>query len=141
MTYRGKVRLYVFHTGKRDSYAEPEVLESEYFDDGILSDVDVAKGSILGVLSHEIHSMGWYLWRGSIDEILAKYQEGDTVEIVADAHVEYSQSWTDCGYEYDAQGWFQNEMHRKLTPEQVKYFCPEENESCAASPEKKEPTS
>lgn len=121
MSYYGKVRLYAHKTSEKRGWRSNELSDaSEHFDDRLVS--DVKDNQIGDILSEEIRSCGFDLFDDAISDVMENYALGDVVEILADAHIEWSKGWTDCGYEYDAEGWFENVKHRKLTDEQIKRF-------------------
>ena len=120
-TYWGRMRLFVHKIERKHSYQDGyEIMASEHFDDGLIS--DVKPGSSKKILTCEIEN-GHDLWNESIERILRRYKMWDVVEIVADAHVEYSSSFNGETTEHDAQGWFRRIKHRKLNAEQIREFC------------------
>lgn len=119
----GWLRVYV-HKTSDDLFRKFELLESEHFSTDLIS--DWTDDSHPDVLKLEIENCGVDDgFATAISEVLKNYEEGDVVEIVGPVVIEYSKYWTDCGYEYDAHTWFENEKHRKLTPEQAKMFLEE----------------
>lgn len=121
--YCGKVRLFARKTNA-SCYSKYEVADKrDVFDDNLLSDVEESHDRSL--LEIEIASCGFESFDESIERILESYLVGDVVEIVANAHIRDTSSWTDCGMEYDYEMWLENEKHRKLTEAQMERFTPD----------------
>jgi len=119
---RGKIRV-IFHIHD-SSITRPfngrfEVLHSDSFDDGFLS--DIKENNYLYTLSDLLND-GDYLEEviDNSDEF-GLYKEGDTIEFIADFFLEGQ-----CGLdgEYDEQCWIENVKHRKLTKRQEAHFLP-----------------
>lgn len=119
--YAGKLRIFVSKLSNTPNmYDSFEIIRYESFDDRLIS--DVGPTDTREILKEEIHNAGVDIFDDDITDILMGYEEGDMVEIVADSYLKYTSYQGMEGMEYDAEGWFKNAKHRKLTEDQVERF-------------------
>lgn len=66
-----------------------------------------------------------YISRDMYEEILKDRpisEDEQFFEIIGDVHHESDKYWTDCGYEYDAREWLENEKVLLIPKEEVPYM-------------------
>jgi hypothetical protein len=116
--YIGKIRCFLHKT---DTYSFEEFRTVEVFDDYLIT--DIGENQADRILEEELSNIGLDGFEDSIKEILKAYSVDDYIEVVADVYIHYfSIEWFGCGTEYDAQMWFEDAKHRKLTEEQITRF-------------------
>ena len=111
-SYAGKIRCFVHKTDDN----EYEEFAITVFDDRLISDVDDDMREC-EILTMETDNIGLYGFEDSIKDILKNYPIDDCVEIVADAHVEYTSD-----EDVNAEMWLENAKHRKLSKYQISRF-------------------
>lgn len=85
----GYVKALLHKTDDKDY----EILESETFS---LSFTDEHS-----CLDEEIGTLGLEYILGDINSLIPEIKVDQIGEVIAAVHIEYTKSWTDCGYEYD----------------------------------------
>lgn len=65
-----------------------------------------------------------YFVKESYEEALKEVLKTGTqvFEVVGDLHEESWKSWTDCGYEYDSNNWFENTKVKEITGNNLDFF-------------------
>jgi hypothetical protein len=118
----GKFKVVI---GRASEFDEWEVLNIRFFHDGFDFNLnDTTEAHATDLLRDQ------YIMGDSYKEELKDLAKIglQVFEIVGELHEESWKSWTDCGYEYDANNWFDKTKVQELTGEALEWFKDEQGE-------------